>query len=259
MLPEWLKEEQRINIGKGKDHFLIRNRKKIDSVLLKLRDKSSIKWKRFLHPVTYLLCFFFSLLGVSFSRNFLFFWILFLFLLGLIASLPYVHLVATIKKSILLLLFPFLLYLPNLFLHGFHVLFLLRLPLMSMLIALYTELMSTRDTLQALKKLHFPNIVLLQLDITIKYIYLFGRILQDMLKGIEARSFGGNLDFQIGNNIWGILYLRAVRYGKDLQKAMEARGFTGEYKDSEERLRFRDYLCIALVFLCIVAIRIEEK
>ena len=247
MLPEWLKEEQRINIGKGKDHFLVRNRKMIDSVLLKLRDKSSIKWKRFLHPVTYLLCLFFSLLGVSFSRNFLFFWILFLFLLGLIASLPYVHLVATIKKSILLLLFPFLLYLPNLFLHGFHVLFLLRLPLISMLIALYTELMSTRDTLQALKKLHFPNIVLLQLDITIK------------LKGIEARSFGGNPDFQIGNNIWGILYLRAVRYGKDLQKAMEARGFTGEYKDSEERLRFRDYLCIALVFLCIVAIRIEEK
>ena len=57
MLPEWLKEEQRINIGKGKDHFLIRNRKMIDSVLLKLRDKSSIKWKRFLHPVTYLLFF----------------------------------------------------------------------------------------------------------------------------------------------------------------------------------------------------------
>ena len=55
--------------------------------------------------------------------------------------------------------------------------------------------------LAALKGLHFPDLVLLQLDITIKYIDVFGKQLMDLLKGIEARSFGGNHRFRIGSNI----------------------------------------------------------
>ena len=45
--------------------------------------------------------------------------------------------------------------------------------------------------------------------------------LMDLLKGIEARSFGGNHRFRIGSNIWGILYLKAIRYGEELTQAME--------------------------------------
>ena len=64
----------------------------------------------------------------------------------------------------------------------------------------------------------------------------------DLLKGIEARSFGGNHRFRIGSNIWGILYLKAIRYGEELTQAMEARCFVGEYVKSSQSFTWKDWL-----------------
>lgn len=254
-LPDWLIEKQDRPIGNGKNNFLIRNRKMIEAVLFKFRDKSAIPLKKFFHPLTWLLCLFFCLTGVSFSRSLLLFWLLGLMLLGFVARLPLDNLKGVLKKTVLLLILPVLIYLPTLIWQGFNILFIIRLPSIALLIALYSELTSIDDVLQALKKLHFPNIVLLQLDITVKYIYIFGQILLDILKGIEVRSIGGNLNFQVGSNIWGILYLKALQYGKDLQKAMEARSFTGDYRDTGTRLNYWDYFCLLLV-LCLMVIMI---
>ena len=82
------------------------------------------------------------------------------------------------------------------------------------------------------------------LDITIKYIDVFGKQLMDLLKGIEARSFGGNHRFRIGSNIWGILYLKAIRYGEELTQAMEARCFVGEYVKSSQSFTWKDWLAL---------------
>ena len=91
----------------------------------------------------------------------------------------------------------------HLLLSGGQSLFLFRLPLIAVAIAYYSETSTISEMLAALKGLHFPDLVLLQLDITIKYIDVFGKQLMDLLKGIEARSFGGNHRFRIGSNIWG--------------------------------------------------------
>lgn len=75
-----------------------------------------------------------------------------------------------------------------------------------------------------MKKLRFPDLVLLQLDITVKYIYIFWtNAFVAILKAIEARAVGRYLKFQVGSNIWGMLYIKAVEYGKEPQHAMEAR------------------------------------
>ena len=123
-------------------------------------------------------------------------------------------------------------------------LFLFRLPLIAVAIAYYSETSTISEMLVALKGLHFPDLVLLQLDITIKYIDVFGKQLMDLLKGIEARSFGGNHRFRIGSNIWGILYLKAIRYGEELTQAMEARCFVGEYVKSSQSFTWKDWLAL---------------
>lgn len=144
----------------------------------------------------------------------------------------------------MLLIFPLVLYLPHLLLSGGQSLFLFRLPLIAVAIAYYSETSTISEMLVALKGLHFPDLVLLQLDITIKYIDVFGKQLMDLLKGIEARSFGGNHRFRIGSNIWGILYLKAIRYGEELTQAMEARCFVGEYVKSSQSFTWKDWLAL---------------
>ncbi|MFR3236276.1 MAG: hypothetical protein ACLTOX_01795 [Streptococcus thermophilus] len=62
-----------------------------------------------------------------------------------------------------------------------------------------------------------------------------------MLKGIEARNFDGNHRFQIGSNIWGILYLKAIRYGEELTKPWKP-FFVGEYVKSSQSFTWKDWL-----------------
>ena len=176
-------------------------------------------------------CFFFQLGLVETLRSY-------------VAFLPHSILVRTLKKTILLLVFPIIIYLPHLLFSGGQPLFLLRLPLIALAIAYYSETSTISEMLAALKGLHFPDLVLLQIDITIKYIDVFGKQLMDLLKGIEARSFGGNHRFRIGSNIWGILYLKAIRYGEELTQAMEARCFVGEYVKSSQSFTWKDWLAL---------------
>ncbi|MBM7635331.1 energy-coupling factor transporter transmembrane component T [Streptococcus saliviloxodontae] len=252
ILPDWLSEENDFLVKKGKDHFLIRNRRVLSLVTVKVRDKAAIPLKSHFHPLVWLLCLFFLLVGVSLSHHLLYFWLLALVLFGLIATLPDDSLRAVLKKWLLVLVFPIVLYLPSLFWQGVNFLFLIRLLTIALLITFYSELTRMSDLLLALKSLHFPDMILLQIDITAKYIYVFGNMLGDILKGIEARAVGQHLNFQIGSNIWGILYLKAVQYGKDLQKAMEARGFTGAYYDKGPTFIWKDYLCLLVVILFVV-------
>ncbi|WP_212739004.1 hypothetical protein, partial [Escherichia coli] len=107
---------------------------------------------------------------ISLFDNILFFWILALLLGTFVAVLPYDSMMAILKKTFFLLIPPLILYLPAVFWGRATFVFLLRMPLILFLVASYSELMTMTDLLAALKKLRFPDLVLLQLDITVKYI-----------------------------------------------------------------------------------------
>ena len=243
ILPDWMSEERPVVTKVGRNNFLIRNRHHLEALLQKF-ETHSLKVASVFHPTAKVLLLFFLLVSVGISRNLTVLWIIALFLGAGVAFLPHSVLVRTLKKTVVLLIFPLVLYLPHLLLSGGQSLFLFRLPLIAVAIAYYSETSTISEMLAALKGLHFPDLVLLQLDITIKYIDVFGKQLMDLLKGIEARSFGGNHRFQIGSNIWGILYLKAIRYGEELTQAMEARCFVGEYVKSSQSFTWKDWLAL---------------
>ena len=135
-------------------------------------------------------CFFFQL---GLVETFTVLWILALVLGFAVAFLPHSILVRTLKKTILLLVFPIIIYLPHLLFSGGQPLFLLRLPLIALAIAYYSETSTISEMLAALKGLHFPDLVLLQIDITIKYIDVFGKQLMDLLKGIEHEALAATI------------------------------------------------------------------
>ncbi|MDU5564843.1 MAG: energy-coupling factor transporter transmembrane component T [Streptococcus vestibularis] len=243
ILPSWMLEERPVVTKVGRNNFLIRNRHHLEALLQKF-ETHPLKVASVFHPTAKVLLLFFLLISVGISQNLTVLWILALFLGAGVAFLPHSVLVRTLKKTVVLLIFPLVLYLPHLLLSGGQSLFLFRLPLIAVAIAYYSETSTISEMLAALKGLHFPNLVLLQLDITIKYIDVFGKQLMDLLKGIEARSFGGNHRFRIGSNIWGMLYLKAIRYGEELTQAMEARCFVGEYVKSSQSFTWKDWLAL---------------
>lgn len=243
-MPEWLEATDSGTEGKirGREHFLIRNRSALEAVI------NSFSSERFelrflsLHPTTLLLSTFLLIISISLSQKMLYFWVLALVFGSFLIFMPSDKLRKILEKTLLLSVLPFLVYLPALFLGRGTLLFIVRIPLILLVVSLYAELSSLPDFIQALKQLHFPDVLLVQLDITLKYIFTFSQILVDMLKAIEVRSNANAFSFKLGTSIWGILYLKARRYGTDLQKAMEARGFVGHYYASRKKLALKDYL-----------------
>ena len=189
ILPDWMLEERPAVTKVGKNSFLIRNRHHLEALIQKF-ETHPVPVASIFHPTAKVLLLLLFLFSVGISQNLTVLWILGLVLGFGVAFLPHSVLVSTLKKTILLLVFPIIIYLPHLLFSGGQTLFLLRLPLIALAIAYYSETSTISEMLAALKGLHFPDLILLQLDITIKYIDVFGKQLMDLLKGIEARSYG---------------------------------------------------------------------
>lgn len=245
-MPDWLKETQVEFTPNKKEAFLIKNQKGLLFLLRKFQKKeeSAENPLRTIHPTVRLLTVFFLIILISLTRQVIVLWLIGLYLGGLLLLLDPVSLRLVCKKAGLLLVMPLVIYLPTLlFNQGSH-LFLLRLPLLSITLANYTETTSVYELLVTLKRLHLPNVILLQLDITIKYIYLFGHLLLEMLQAVEARAVGGKIKLAVGSNLIGLIYLKAIAYGKQLDRAMTARCFTGEYYGVRQPLRKKDQLFV---------------
>ncbi|MFG5501539.1 energy-coupling factor transporter transmembrane protein EcfT, partial [Enterococcus faecalis] len=95
-------------------------------------------------------------------------------------------------------------------------------------------------------------IILLQLDITIKYIFFFGnlliQLLAALLAAVEARAVGGNIQLSTGSNLISLISLKSFTYGKKLDMVMEARGYTGQYYRVKQPLKTKDFL-VSIVYL----------
>lgn len=84
--------------------------------------------------------------------------------------------------------------------------------------------------LTALKFFRLPDILLLTLDLTVRYIGLLGILAVELLSALKVRSIGRNPRKRraLGGMI-GVLFLRSVDLSKETEQAMECRGFSGRY------------------------------
>jgi cobalt/nickel transport system permease protein len=88
-----------------------------------------------------------------------------------------------------------------------------------------------RALTRALGAFRFPDVFILVLDITLRYIILLGAMSLDMLYALKLRSVGQNRD-KTGSlsGIAGTLFLKSRIMAEDTYSAMECRGFTGTYR-----------------------------
>jgi cobalt/nickel transport system permease protein len=83
----------------------------------------------------------------------------------------------------------------------------------------------------ALRALFVPQLFILVLDITIKYLLLLGEYSLRMLYALKLRSVGRNRNKTASlSGIAGILFLQSREMAQDMYAAMECRCFTGRYR-----------------------------
>lgn len=94
-----------------------------------------------------------------------------------------------------------------------------------------------------------PQILLIILDITLKYIAVLGEICMEILTSLRLRSVGQNRKkAQSFSGILGISFLKSREMAEEMYAAMCCRGFVGEYKTQKtSTFRKQDILSLLLM------------
>ena len=96
--------------------------------------------------------------------------------------------------------------------------------------------------------LFLPDIFILVLDITIKYIVLLGEFSLNIFYSLKLRSVGKNKNkYTSLSGIAGTMFIKSKEMAEDMYSAMECRGYTGEYRIYKKfKLTFADVIYITI-------------
>jgi cobalt/nickel transport system permease protein len=101
---------------------------------------------------------------------------------------------------------------------------------------------------KALKRFYVPDIFILILDITIKYIYRLGELSLSMFYALKLRSVGrNNKKYTSMAGVAGTMFLESMEMAEEMYHAMECRGFSGEYHRMEKsKFKWMDYFYVTI-------------
>jgi cobalt/nickel transport system permease protein len=124
--------------------------------------------------------------------------------------------------------------------------------------------MTTRhfELLKALRFFGIPQMFVMVLGITYRYIYLFVEIVEDTFRAIRSRV-GSGMHYRKGQKVvaWNIahLWIRSYALNEQVYLAMVSRGFRGEPRTLDHfQTRQRDWLWLFVVAMVIVLLACTE-
>ena len=83
----------------------------------------------------------------------------------------------------------------------------------------------------ALRRLHVPGVFIFTIDISLKYIVLLGRLINDLLTSYLLRAVGKNKQkYTSVGGVMGVVFLRGTEMNRQMYEAMVCRGFTDDYE-----------------------------
>lgn len=160
------------------------------------------------------------------SSQVMFLWLILILLLTHLIILPGSVIITITKKLVKLMAVSLLVLLPSLLLQTNNIsLFLTRVALIMLNISIFLSITSWPQFIQGLEQLHLPSVIILTLDITMKYVYTLGVYIQELLSSIKLRTFGQHVNCRVLGVIIGQVYLSAKKRMGDLYQAMLLRGY----------------------------------
>lgn len=248
-MPEWLYQEENYNPLTDKDTFIYKSILSVFHVISRIRMQDAMSDSRYKFNVPLNVFFTFSLLILlSVTRNFIFVIIVIVYLLTMLSMMESDRLVKILKLNLSVTLFTAIFMLPAFLMGNSYSSIMITTKIFATTTAMGLLSYSTKWSAitEALKKFHIPDIFILVLDITIKYIFMLGDYSLNMLYALKLRSVGKNTN-KYGSmaGIAGTTFLKSKEMTTDMYHAMECRGFSGEYFISNKsKFKWVDYIYI---------------
>jgi cobalt/nickel transport system permease protein len=258
-MPEWLLKDENYNPKSDKDTFIAKSIFSLLGVLSRIRTQSRYKEDIFsINVVLKVLCTFILILLVSITKSFTFIIIINVYLLAVFSMMKGEDIIKVLRVSLITSLFTFVILLPALFWgNGFiSVMITSKVFATVTCVNILSHFTRWNSITSALKIFFVPDIFILVMDITIKYIVMLGEFSLNMLYSLKLRSVGKNNNKYVSlSGVAGTMFIKSKEMAEDMYSAMECRGFTGEYRviNNGHKLNLVDYVYIMINVLIIIA------
>jgi cobalt/nickel transport system permease protein len=256
-MPDWLLKKDNYIPQNERDAFINKSILSILSILTKFRMQTEHKSNKFgINAAFKVLSALIVIVFVSLSKNSSFIIMIDVFLLLVVSLLNADEILHIIKIGTVASVFTFIILIPSILMGNINNSFLIVLKVLATVTIINITSCTTRwnDIIAALKMLFIPDIFIFVLDITMKYIVIFGEFSLNMLYALKLRSVGKSKGKSTSlSGIIGTLFLKSKEMSEEMYEAMECRGFTGEYKRAKlNKPGLWDVLFILLVVLIIL-------
>lgn len=233
-MPEWLLKEENYAPQADKDTFVNKSILSLFQVISRIKMQEFRNKPRYSVNVTLKVSFtFLFVLLLSLAKSFSFVLAANVYLLLILSLLDGKTIIRVIKPSFLMAFFTFLIMVPSL-LWGYSysaVMITVKVFASITAVSILTHTSKWSDITGALKVFFVPDIFILVLDITMKYIVMLGDFTLNMLYALKLRSVGKNRNkYSSLSGIAGTMFVKSKEMAEDMYYAMECRGFTGEYR-----------------------------
>lgn len=247
---DWLFKNDNYIPIKDKNSYIDKSIFSILGTLSKIRqeDKPNGKGLYRLSPPVKFICVFFLIIFIALSRSFYFIILVDSYVFLLLSFLFIKDIKKFLTISFIVLLFTSVLLFPSVFLGNQKNSFLILLKIFGTVTSLnilsYTT--KSRHITRSLKLFFIPDIFILIMDMTIKYIVILGDFSINMLYALKVRSIGKDNEKHTSlSSLIGVLFLKSKEMATETLHAMECRGFTENYKSKLKfKLQFIDLLYI---------------
>jgi cobalt/nickel transport system permease protein len=255
-MPEWLLNKDNYSPSKERDDFINKSILSILKVLTKFRLEAQYIPDKFnVSASTKILTTVVLILLISLTRNIEFLISVGVFLLLIVSLLNAVEIRYILRVGLAACIFTFVILIPSILMGNKNnsILIVFKVLETATLVSITSCTTRWSDITSAIKMFFIPDIFIMVMDMTMKYIIIFGEFSINMLYSLRLRSIGKNNKKDTSlSGIIGTMFLKSKEMAEEMYGAMECRGFTGEYKVNKKyRLKFNDGLCIFIGVLFI--------
>ena len=250
-MPLWLKNEE-YETNYDKDSYINKSILSIFKVLSKIKGSHNKKKLDYNKAFYEMILSFITIILLSISKNIYFSYTIIAVILIKIAFMDGNDIIKTFKVSFTAVLFSIVILIPSIIIYKSYYNFILinvKVFCISTAVSSISCKYSFNAITSALKHFKCPDLFILILDITLKYIVLLGNLSIDILNALKLRSVGVNKrKEQSLSGILGVTFIKSKEMSQEMYEAMICRGFTGEYKIKGKGI-IKKYLLISLFYL----------
>lgn len=263
-IPDWLLENENYIPQADKDTFVNKSILSLLKIIARIKTQETEQIKILnIHATLKVVFTFLLLILLSLSRSFMFIIVIAVYLLILLSILKADTIVKILKVSLGMTLFTFIIMLPAVFWgNGFSCLMITTKVFTTITaVGILSHTTKWNLIISALKSFWIPDIFILVLDITMKYIVMLGDFTLNMLYSLKLRSVGKNKSkYRSLSGIAGTMFIKSKEMAEDMYYAMECRGFSGEYHIEQRfKLKAADYIyCLINLGILLVFIYFER-